>query len=220
MRRLLIIAVLTVLAVLGLWRWLRTERANTWDIRNLPIADGPILCFGDSLVEGVGASAESETYPAQLGRLLGREVQAHGVSGLTAAEGRQALREALDLRAPLAVVTLGGNDLLRRIPLGETRSALDDVFAELQARGGVVVYTEVLGVVPGERAKMHRAICRKRGVILVPDVMDGILRNDDLLADSIHPNDEGYALIARRIAAVLTPYLDPVRNGAGGGRRD
>jgi len=208
MKRLVAMVVVALVAGLGLWRLLRTDRMNTWYVRNLPIAQGPVLCFGDSLVEGVGASTEKDTYPAQLGRLLGREVSVHGVSGMTAAEGLQALRAASDLRAPLAVVTLGGNDILRRTPIEETRSALEELIGELQARGCVVAYTEVLGVVPGKRAKMHRALCRRLGVILVPDVMDGILRNDGLLSDAIHPNDEGYALVAQRVAAVLQPYLD------------
>lgn len=208
MKRLVAMVVVALVVGLGLWRLLRTDRVNTWYVRNLPIAQGPVLCFGDSLVEGVGASTEKDTYPAQLGRLLGREVSVHGVSGMTAAEGLQALRAARDLRAPLAVVTLGGNDILRRTPIEETRSALEELIGELQARGCVVAYTEVLGVVPGKRAKMHRALCRRLGVILVPDVMDGILRNDRLLSDAIHPNDEGYALVAQRVAAVLQPYLD------------
>ena len=205
--RLLLVAVVVLLA-LGLWSLMRRNRAPHWDIRNLPVGDGPILCFGDSLVEGVGASSESTTYPAQLEQRLGRQVVSCGVSGRTAAEGAQALAEQPDLQGALAIVTLGGNDLLRRTPLGETRAALEEVFRTLQARGCVVAYTEVLGVVPGERARMHRQLCRRLGVILIPDVLDGIVRHDDLLSDSVHPNDAGYALLAERVAAALRPYLE------------
>jgi acyl-CoA thioesterase I len=202
-----ILLLLAILLALGLVHLLRPGRLNAWNIRNLPLSQGSILCFGDSLVEGVGASTEADTYPAQLGRLLGREVSAYGVSGMTAQDGLQALRENPGMRAALVIVTLGGNDILKGTPVDQTRSALQQVFAELQARGGAVAYTEVLGPLTGSRAKMHRELCRKAGVILVPDIMDGILGNDDLLAETVHPNDAGYALIAQRVAAVLRPYL-------------
>lgn len=208
MKRIAITLFLAVLLALGLVRLLRPERVNAWDMRNLPVSEGPVLCLGDSLVEGVGASVQTGTYPAQLGRLLGRKVMVHGVSGLTARDGLQAVYEAPNLRAALVVVTLGGNDILRGTHIDETRSALGEVFAELQARGCVVAYTEVLGLVPGQRARMHRELCRKAGVILIPDIMHGVLGNEELLADTVHPNDAGYALIAERIAAILQPYLD------------
>ncbi len=49
------------------------------------------------------------------------------------------------------MVTLGGNDILRRTALDETLANLEAIFAELQDRGCVVAYCEVLGVVAGKR---------------------------------------------------------------------
>ena len=126
---------------------------------------------------------------------------------MTTQDGRRRLDETPALRAPLVVVTLGGNDILRRTPLDETMANLEAIVVELQDRGCVVAYCEVLGVVAGQRAKRHRDLCRRLGVILIPDVLDDILGQDDLISDSIHPNDRGYRLMASRIAAILDPFL-------------
>jgi lysophospholipase L1-like esterase len=37
----------------------------------------------------------------------------------------------------------------------------------------------------------------------VPDILDGILGRNDRMSDSIHPNDEGYRMMAERIESVV-----------------
>ncbi len=185
----------------------RKRTVNDWEIRNLPVGSGPVLCFGDSLVAGTGAESRAESYPGRLEALLGRPVVAHGTPGQTAEEGSVQVRRQTALRASLVIVTLGGNDVLRRIPLADTVSALRDVFAEFQSRGAVVAFTAVEGIVPGQRREAYRGLCREQGVILVPNVLDGILGDDDLRADQVHPNGKGYAVMAERVAAAIAPYL-------------
>jgi lysophospholipase L1-like esterase len=202
-----ILACILLLAVAGVRRFARPA-LNTWDIVNLPVEPtGPLLCFGDSLVAGFGASSSQAGYPARLGRLLGRPVVAIGTPGQTAAEGLKKLRADPRIRAPLVIVTLGGNDILKRIPLEKTVAALDEIFRELQRRGATVAFTGVESLLPGKRGAAYRRLCREHGVILIPDVLDGILGNDALLSDTVHPNDKGYGLMAERVAAVLRPFL-------------
>jgi len=101
-----------------------------------------ILAFGDSLFAGYGLQ-EGESYPARLeAALRQRGVDARvsnaGVSGDTTAAGRQRLGFVLDNeeQAPdLAIVELGGNDLLRGVPPQQTRENLDAILAELDWRG-------------------------------------------------------------------------------------
>src|SRR5690606_11780009 len=60
-----------------------------------------------------------------------------GVSGDTTAAALQRLAFTLDNQAQvpdLAIVELGGNDLLRRIPPSETRANLAAILEELQSR--------------------------------------------------------------------------------------
>jgi acyl-CoA thioesterase-1 len=90
-----------------------------------------ILAFGDSLFAGYRLR-EDEGYPEQLeATLRARGVNARvtdaGVSGDTTAGGRQRIAfvlGSLDMAPDLALVELGGNDLLRGIPPAETRANL------------------------------------------------------------------------------------------------
>jgi lysophospholipase L1-like esterase len=203
-----LLAIGAVLAViLAGWLVFSPEHINDWPIKNLPVEEGPAICFGDSLVAGYGATSESAGYPAQLSSILKRNVVRVGTVGQTTAEGLTKLRGTPAIRAPLVIVTLGGNDILQRVPLDKTLNSLGSIFDELQARGATVAFTSVESVVPGKRPQAYLDLCRAHGVILVPDVLDGILRNDDLHSDAIHPNDKGYRLMAERVADVIRPFL-------------
>jgi len=198
----LALVVLAFVAVRGC-----SGRINAWDLVNAPPPSGPIVCFGDSLVAGIGADSPDGSYPRQLERLLGREVLVWGTSGLTSAEGFKRLQDARAFRGGVVVVTLGGNDIIKQTPWRQTNESLGKIFQELQARGALVAFTGVEGPIKGTRGKRYRELCRRNGVILIPDILGGILANDDLKADQIHPNDAGYRLMAQRVAAVLGPLL-------------
>jgi len=181
------------------WR----DRVNGWRLVNVPPRSGTIVCFGDSLVAGIGADSPDAAYPAQLGKMLGRQVRALGFPGFTAEQGWKKLGQIPDPKAAVVVVTLGGNDILQRVPPATTCEYLEKIFKELQQTGAAVVFTEIGGVFSGDRSRRYRALCRKRGVAIVPGVLKGILSSPGLKADQIHPNAEGYRLMAERVAHVL-----------------
>ena len=85
-------------------------------IRNIDSAGEAIICFGDSLTEGVGA-VEGEDYPTVLSRLLALPVVNAGRRGNTTAQALQRLANAvLDKNPRLVIILLGGNDFLRQLP--------------------------------------------------------------------------------------------------------
>jgi lysophospholipase L1-like esterase len=47
---------------------------------------------------------------------------------------------------------------------------------------------------------MYERVAKDEGALLVEGVMKGILRDQSLKSDEIHPNARGYALMAERIA--------------------
>ena len=206
MWKLAAILLIVVVGIVFAVRLTRT-RVNTWDLVNDPPAPGPLVCFGDSLVAGIGADSPESSYPSQLGKLLETETVVFGKPGRTSEEGLRFVREKMSVSDGLVIVTLGGNDILRQVPKERTRECLSQIFAELQQRGALVAFTGVEGPLSGGRGRMHRELCKEHGVILVPDVLAGILSTRSLKADHIHPNAKGYRLMAERVAQAVKPHL-------------
>lgn len=166
--------------------------------------DATIVAFGDSLTAGSGAPAEA-AYPARLADLTQRRVINAGVPGETTAEGRQRLPGVIERHRPdLVLLCLGGNDFLRDQPEARTRENLSAMLALLQQRG----IPTVLIAVPqrsllGGPHPMYEALAGEYGVPLLTGTMNRVLRHPDLKSDRIHPNAEGYALIATAIRDLL-----------------
>jgi acyl-CoA thioesterase-1 len=178
-------------------------------IRNLRSAGQAIICFGDSLTEGVGAGP-GEDYPSALSRLIAAPVVNAGHRGdTTAAALNRLARDVLDKNPRLVIVLLGGNDFLRQVPVGDTRKNMETIVRRIQERGAMVVITGMkLGLFADEYGAMMENIAEKFGALLVPQVTKGILTDSKLKSDSIHPNGAGYRMIAERIAEKIKPLLE------------
>lgn len=137
-----------------------------------------------------------------------------GVSGDTAAAARSRLEWALEglPKAPdLAIVALGGNDMLRGLPPAETRAALDGIVAELRRRDIPVLLAGMraapnLGTdYAGRFEAIYPELARAHGASLHPFFLEGVAGERSLnQADGIHPNFQG---IKRMVTAVLPALL-------------
>jgi len=181
---------------------------NFAKISNLHSAGETIICFGDSLTEGVGAST-GEDYPSVLSRQLGSPVINAGVRGDTTAAALERLPdEVLNKNPRLVILVLGGNDFWLQRPRGETRRNLEQIVRRVQAHGAMVVIVGIrLGVFGDDYAEIFEQTAEQFGALYIPQVMKGILTNSRLRSDPIHPNGAGYRLIADRIADKLKPLL-------------
>lgn len=169
-------------------------------------ADAPvILAFGDSLYAGYQLNPGAG-YPPRLEAALNasgvpaRVVNA-GVSGDTTAAALQRLKFTLDnqpVKPTLALVGLGGNDMLRGLPPAETRANLDAILTEFDQRGIPVVVTGMLAA-PNLGADYQKQfnpiwpeLARKHKAGLVPFFLAPVLGNKALmLEDNVHPNAQG-----------------------------
>lgn len=177
-------------------------------IQNYPsVKTGPVLMFGDSLVEGVGATAGG-SLPEQLSRLTGTAVLNYGVSGDTTRDALSQLDGALATDPRIAIVLLGGNDFLKKIPREETFRNLERIVTAFQAQGAIVFVLGVRsGLIGGGADEEYEALAEETGSVYVSDVLSGVFGHSELMSDAIHPNDQGYAIIAERIAPLLRKYL-------------
>ena len=200
--------VLLLLIAAGGGAWFFRGRSSA-SIVNDPPRDGPILAFGDSLTEGHGAP-EGSSYPDQLSRILGRPVINAGVSGNTVEEALARFdRDVLAEKPSVVIVCLGGNNLLQRGDPDATFKSLEIVVRRCQEGGALVVLVGVEGLplISGGYGPRYARLARSLGCVYVADILGGIMGNDKLMSDQIHPNAEGYGIFAKRVADALLPYL-------------
>ncbi len=186
------------------------ERGGSFsDIRNLQSRGETVICFGDSLTEGVGAGS-GEDYPSLLGRQLKLPIVNAGRRGDTAADGLSRVEQEVLARNPrLVVVLFGGNDFLRQVPLAETRKNLEEIVRRIQERGAMVVLVGLrLGLFTDEYSPVYEEIAGKTGALYIPQVLKGILSDPKLKSDTIHPNGAGYRIMAERILEQVRPLLE------------
>jgi acyl-CoA thioesterase-1 len=170
-----------------------------------PLApDAVVLAFGDSLTHGTGAS-DAQSYPAQLEQLIGRRVVRAGVPGEVSATALARLPAALEAAAPkLLILCIGGNDFLRNL---STSAAAQNVRAMVRLardRGidVVLIGTPEKGILLTPPA-FYAEIAEAFDIPYEGKVIGQVLRDSALKSDPIHPNAQGYRLIAERIAALL-----------------
>ncbi len=193
------------LAVLGAWFFLFRDPR---EIRNFPIAKkGPLLVFGDSLVESVGA-APGHGLTEQLARTLGEPVLNYGVAGDTTRDGLARLDDALAADPRLVIIVLGGNDFLQKIPREETFANLGKIVSAFQETGAAVMVVGVRsGIIGGGADEEFERLAEETGAAYLEDILQGVFGHADLMADAIHPNDQGYTAIVARLAPVVEQLL-------------
>jgi acyl-CoA thioesterase-1 len=167
-------------------------------------ADAKVLAFGDSLTFGTGALS-GQSYPAILRELIGREVINAGIPGEISAEGLERLPGILDEVQPkLLILCHGGNDFLRNLGEQQVADNLRAMVRMARERSIAVVLIAVpkfgLLLSPSE---IYGRIAGEFGIPYEPGTLSRIVRDSSLKADPVHPNGEGYKMLAEAVAGVL-----------------
>lgn len=169
-----------------------------------------VLVLGDSVSYGTGA-ARGEDYPTLLAGRTGWNVINAGVPGDTTEGGLRRLPDLLEEHSPqLLMVELGGNDFLRRVPLQQTVDNLKAILSQAKAKGVPVVLVAVprpslFGAALRSLSDdpVYEDVARQTETPIVHDVLSGVLSKNELKADAIHPNAEGYRKVAEGLAEAL-----------------
>ncbi|MDB5668713.1 MAG: arylesterase [Alphaproteobacteria bacterium] len=182
-----------------------------------PADEVHIFALGDSLTAGFGLPRELGFVPQLEAHLRRHGVPARitngGVSGDTAAQGLQRLAWTLDglpRKPDLAIVALGANDMLRGLPVAQTRAALAAILAEIERREVKLLVAGMIAA-PNLGADYARAynpmfaeLARLHDAIFHPFFLDGVAGRRELnQADGIHPNFQG----VKRIVSAITPRV-------------
>jgi acyl-CoA thioesterase-1 len=167
----------------------------------------PILAFGDSLTFGYGAH-KNKSYPAQLAKLINRQVINAGVNGELSSTGLARLEKLLDRYNPqLLLLCHGANDLLQKSDLDKMADNLKGMIKLAQDRDIQVVMIAVanttLLLTP---LKQYQQVAKEMHIIVEKDLLSNILRQANLHSDLLHPNGLGYQKMAETIAQLLTTH--------------
>ena len=178
-------------------------------VRGQPVAAGATaLALGDSLTYGTGAAPEA-SYPAVLARLTGWMVVNAGVPGDTTAQALERTPALLaEHRPALVLLSIGGNDFLRRMDEGEARANVQRIVELVRGAGAQVLlialprptlaarFTGSLTDHPmyGELAEALRLPLHRQG-------WAEVLADERLKSDAIHANAMGYAQFAHGMVA-------------------
>ena len=176
-----------------------------------------ILAFGDSLTAGFGLPRDAGFAPQLEAALRKRGVPARvinaGISGDTVAAGWARLPRvvaALERRPALAIVGLGGNDMLRLIPPRVTREGMEAILGEFADRDIPVLIAGMYAApflsrqYQAEFNAIYPELARKYAASLYPFFLAGVAGVPRLnLYDRVHPNEKG---IARMVEGIL-PYV-------------
>lgn len=187
-----------------------------------------IACIGDSITYGYSIKNRTkDSYPAQLGRMLGDkwQVRNFGVSGATMLKkgdlpywDQQAFKDALAYNPNVVIIKLGTNDTKPQNWKYKDQFAADyadmiDRFAELPSKPHIWIckpvpaYGERWGIsetiIKNELIPLISRIARNNNVPVI-NLYDPLSDKPELFPDQIHPNAEGANDIAKEIYAVLT----------------
>jgi acyl-CoA thioesterase I len=169
-------------------------------------AGATVLALGDSLTFGTGATPDT-SYPAALASLTGWRVVNAGVPGDTSAQALQRLPSLLQEHQPvLVLVSIGGNDLLRRLPEADTRANVQRICELARGAGAQVLLLavprpSVAAAITGSLSDhpMYAELADALHLPLQAHGWSAVLADESLRADQIHANARGYARMARNV---------------------
>lgn len=177
-----------------------------------------VVFIGDSITEGYGVKKE-QAFPEIAGQLLRKKgydvkIVNGGISGSVSAEADRRVKWFLKAKPDIVVLELGGNDALKGTPAGVIEKNLDSAIALAKANRvqvllvGMKIYTNFGPAYSKEFEALFPRLANKHGVPLLPFLLEDVALKKELnQSDMKHPNVEGHAIVAKRVANHLEKLL-------------
>ena len=172
-----------------------------------------ILALGDSLTAGYRLD-KKKAFPAQLEKMLEKRGYAvsitnAGVSGDTAQQGYQRMDWVIKRAGPFKVLLLelGANDGLRQNKVSAAKDSLEKIIQKAQKSNMTIFLLGMkLPINFSEKYRkpfeaMYPSLAEKYKIPLYPFILKDVAQKSELnLSDLIHPNEEGYKIVAKNLA--------------------
>jgi lysophospholipase L1-like esterase len=198
-----------------------------------------LACVGDSITYGAGIKdREHDSYPAQLGRMLGEgwDVRNFGVSGATMLkqgnkpyDKEKAYREALAWKPDVVVIMLGTNDSKpqnwsHKDDYASDYKSLIAAFRETNPSVKIYACTPVPAwdnrfkirgeVIDNEEVPLVNQVANENDTKII-DLRGALDGKKEVFPDGVHPNEEGARLMAAAVYEGLTGKAAPASQPVG-----
>lgn len=178
-----------------------------------------ILFLGDSLTAGLGVD-QSEAFPAIIESILGDKgyrnitVINAGISGSTTASAVSRLKWYAKMRPDILFLALGANDGLRGLSLKAMEQNLDAAI-EIALSSNMKVILAGMEIPPNYGAEYTRdfrnvfkSVAKKHNIKLMPYLLKDVGGFGHLnQPDGIHPNADGYKIVAQNVISYILELL-------------
>ena len=202
--------ILIILIIIGINYYKSRQEVDVQSL-SLPL-DTKVLAFGDSLTFGYGAPRD-KSYPSVLVDLLHVTVINEGVNGELSEQGLARLPSVLERHKPdILILCHGGNDILRKQDVTQTKANLNAMVKMAKDKG---VYVLLVGVPTFEILSFNVApfyydVAKENNIEIEDSSLKTIFDNEATLkSDKVHPNEQGYDLMAKSIARILSENYHP-----------
>ena len=181
-----------------------------------------ILFFGDSLTAGYGLrNKDVESFPARIQQKIDalkldyKAINA-GLSGDTSAGGLTRLDYWLSQSVGVFVLELGINDIIRGIFPSTIQKNLQAIIDKVKSKYpqakialmGMQIPTFINSPAAAQFKVVFTNLAATNQIPLVPFFLDGVAGKSNLnLPDKLHPNAEGYKVIADKVWPVIEKML-------------
>ncbi len=171
-----------------------------------------ILFYGNSLTAGFGLD-DNESFPSLIedkidSLNLPYTVINAGLSGETTSGGLKRIDWVMKQKVDIFFLELGANDMLRGLPLDQTRKNLSEIISIVKAKNANVVIGLCEMMAPPnmgddyvqEFNTIYKDLSSSSDVTFIPFFLDGVAGNENLLLkDGKHPNADGQKIVAKNI---------------------
>lgn len=179
-----------------------------------------IMFYGNSLTAGYRLE-ENESFPSRIEDKIDSlgmnySVINAGLSGDTSYDGLKRLDWVLNTKVDVFILELGANDMLRGLPLKNTRENLTAIVKKVKAKyPAATIGLCAMAGAPNmgadyvkEFEKIYKDISEQEKITYIPFFLEGIAGHPEfLLADGKHPNAEGQKIVANNIWVTLKNLL-------------
>lgn len=186
-----------------------------------PTADKKtILFFGNSLTAGYGLDPE-DSFPSRIEDIVDSlnmpySVVNAGLSGETTSGGLNRIDWVLSQKVDVFVLELGANDMLRGLPVAETKKNLKAIMDRVKAKypSAKIVLAEMMAApnmgtdYRSKFQQLYTDLAKSESVLLMPFFLREVADKPEfILPDGKHPNTEGQKIVAATVWNYLKDIL-------------